>query len=73
MTKATNYRLEIANKESPKREEIVKRQKTEAIATKRQRIRKRISLSNKEEESYKSNIGDEMDPDQANDEYSLQL
>ncbi len=53
---------------------MVERWKTEAMAAKRQRARGEISLSNKEEENYESDTGDETDPNQAdNDKTSLQL
>ena len=41
------------------------------MAAKRQRARGGISSSSEEEEDYESDIGDEMDPDQADDEYQL--
>ncbi len=69
--RATNQRLEVAREERRKREEIIERRKTKAMVTKRQRARGRISLSNKEEENYESDIGDETDPDKANDDKNL--
>lgn len=51
----------------------MERRKIEAMAAKCQKTRKRISLSNKEKESYESDTKDEIDPNQANDEYPLQL
>ncbi len=65
LTSATNQRLEVARKKRWKKEEIVERQKTEAMAAKRQRAKRGISLSSEEEETYKNNTGDETDPDQA--------
>ncbi len=62
-TRATNQRLEIAREEKQKREEIVEKRKTEAMATKRQRTRGGISLSSKDEEIYESDTRDETDPD----------
>ncbi len=53
---------------------MVERRKIKAIAVKCQNARRGISLSNKEEENYKNNTGDEIDPDQAdNDEKLLQF
>ena len=46
---------------------MVESRKIEAIAAKCQKARGRISLSSKKEESYKSEIGDETDLDQAGD------
>lgn len=43
------------------------------MAIKYQKIRGRINLSNKEEKSYKNNTTYEINLNQANDEYSLQL
>lgn len=71
LTKITNYRFEVAREEKQKKEEILKKQRTKAIVAKRQRIKKEISLSNKEEENYKSDIRDKTDSNQANDEYPL--
>ncbi len=74
LTRVTNQRLEVAREERRKRQEIVKRRKTEAMVAERQRARGRISLSSEEEENYESDIGDETDLDQVdNDENPLQL
>ena len=73
MTRATNHRLEVASEKRQKKEEIVEKQKTRALAAKRQRARKGISLSNKKEQSYEIDTRDNIDLDQVNDEYSLQL
>lgn len=73
MKRATNHKLEVAREERRKREEMVERRKTEAMAAKRQRARGGISLSSEEGGNYESDTGDETDPDQANDEYLLQL
>lgn len=73
LTKATNHRLEIADKERQKKEEIVKKWKTKAMAGKCQRAKKQISLFSQEKESYESNIRNKIDPDQTNDKYLLQL
>ena len=43
------------------------------MATKRQRARRGIDLSNEEKDIYESNTRDKIDPDQANDKYPLQL
>ncbi len=50
---------------------MIKRQKTEAIAAKCQRVRGEISLSSEEEENYESDTGDETDPDQADNNKNL--
>ena len=73
MTKVTYYRLEFANKERQKREEILKGQKIEAIVTERQRDRERISWFSEEEKNNESNMKNEINPYQANDEYPLSL
>ena len=73
LTKATNYKLEVARKEQYKREEIVERQKTEAMAAKRYRERGGISLSSGEERNYESDTGNDTDLDQAKDNYTCQL
>ena len=64
-TRATNDRLEAARKERRKREEIMERQKAEAMAAKRHRARRGISLSSEKEDE--SDTGDDIDSDQAND------
>ncbi len=46
----------------------MERRKTEAMAVKCQRARGGISSSSEEEENYESDTGDEMDPDQADDD-----
>lgn len=43
----TNYRLEVARKEKRKKKDMIKKQKTKAMVTICQRIRGKISLSNK--------------------------
>ena len=50
--RATNQRLEVAREKRRKREEIVKRRKTEAMVAKRQRVRRGISLAIEKEENY---------------------
>ncbi len=73
-TKATNQRLEVAREERQTKEEIVERQKTKTMAIKCRRARGGISLSSEEEENDETETGDEIDPDQAdNDENPLQL
>ncbi len=73
-TRATNQRLEVAREERRKREEIVEKRKTEAMAAKCRRARGGISSSNEEEENYESDTGDETDTDQADDDKNpLQL
>ena len=73
LTKAINYRLEVASEKKQKREEIVERRRTKTMAAKCQRAKERISLSSEEEKDYKSDSKDEIDPDPANDKYLLQL
>lgn len=69
-TRVTNYRLKIANKKKQKRQEIVKKRKTEVITTKCQRVKKEISLFSKKRKNY---IADKMDLNQANDKYPVQF
>ena len=71
LTRATTHRLKVARKEGRKRKEIIERRKAEPMAAKRRRARGVISLSSEKENE--SNIGDDMNLDQANVEYPLQL
>ena len=73
LTRVTNHRLKVPRKEKYKREEMFERQKTEAIAAKRRKDRRRISLSKGKEGNHKSNTGDDTDLDQAKNKYLLQL
>ena len=74
LIKATNHSLKVTRKKQRKSEEMMERQKTKAIAARRQRTRRRISLSSEKEENYESDIRDKTDPDQAgNDKNPLQL
>ena len=74
MIRATNERLEVARKKRQKKEKIVEKQKIEAMATRCQRGRGRISLSSEEKENYESDTGDKTDPNQVgNDKNLLQL
>ena len=74
LTRVTNQMLEVAWKERRKREKMMERRKTKAMAAKRQRARRGINSSSKEEENYKSDTGDETDLDQAgNDKNPLQF
>ena len=50
---------------------MIERRKTEAMAAKRQKARRGISLSSEEKENYKSNTKDETNPDQAGDDKNL--
>ena len=70
-TRATNDRLEAVREERRKREEMIERRKAEAMTAKRRRARGEMSSSSKEEDE--SDTGDDTDPDQADDEYPLQL
>ncbi len=63
LTRATNQRLEVAKEERRKTEEIVEKQKTEAMAAKWQRAKGGISLSIEEKENYESDIKDETHQD----------
>ena len=47
---------------------MVEKRKTKAIAAKRQRARREISLSIEEKKNYESDTADERDPDQANND-----
>ena len=58
-TRTTNNSFEVATKKMHKKEDVKKRRKTEAMATKRQRIRGGISLSS--EEKDKSDIRNNKD------------
>lgn len=50
----------------------MKRWKTKAMAAKRRRNRREISLSSEEERNYESNTKKDTDPEQADDKYPLQ-
>ena len=63
LIKVTNLRLEVAKEEVWKKHEVVERRKAEAAATKRQRDRRDISLSNKDNDNYYSDT-DDTNPDQ---------
>ena len=65
LIRATNQRLEVTREKKQKREEMIERRKTEAMAAKRHRARKKISSANKKEENYECDTGDETNPDQA--------
>lgn len=52
---------------------MVKRQKIEVMTVKYHKDKKRISLLNKKERNYEGDIRDNMNLDQANNKYSLQL
>lgn len=69
MIRVTNYRLEVIREEKQKREEIVKKQKTEAMAAKYHRARGGISLFSEKKGNYESETKDDTDPDQVSDKY----
>ncbi len=69
--RATNHRLQVAREEKRKREEMIEKQKAEAIAAKHRRNRGGISLSSKEEKNYHSDTVDDEDPDQAEGKYPV--
>ncbi len=74
LTRTTNQKLEVAKEERRKKEEMVERRKTKAMAAKCQRARRGISLFSEEEEIYESDTENKTDPDQANDDKNpLQL
>ena len=50
---------------------MVEKEKTKAMAARRQKAKRGISLSNEEEENYENDTGDETDPDQANNDKNL--
>ena len=52
---------------------MVERQKIEFMAAKRHRNKRRISSSSREERNHESNTRDDTYPDQAKDQYQLQL
>lgn len=52
---------------------MMERRKTEAIAAKCQRNKGGISLSSRKEKNYWFDTGDDIDPDQVDDKYLLQL
>lgn len=64
LIKVINQRLEIAKE---------KIWKVDAIGTKRCKAKKRIGLFGKEEGNNESDIGDEIDPNQFNNTYLLQM
>lgn len=71
LTRRTNHKLETGREERWKNKKIVENRKAKAMATKWHNVRGEISLSNKKEDE--SDIGDDMDSDQANDKYPLQF
>lgn len=72
MIGATNHTLEVTREKNQKKEQIIKKQKIEIIATKHSKARRGISLFSEEEEDYKSNTGEEINLDQADNKYLLQ-
>ena len=71
LTKSTNQSLEVASEKKQKKEKMVERRKTKAMVIKRQRAKRGLSLSNEEKEDFKSDNGDEINLDQADDKYPL--
>lgn len=61
LIKTMKYRLKVVKEERQKRQEIIKKQKTEAMVAKQYRARGRISSSSKKE--YENTIEDNMGPD----------
>lgn len=72
-TRAINHRFEVAKEERRKRDEIVENLKTKVMAGRWERVREEIILSSKNGKSNGSDIGDEIDPDQADNEYLMSL
>ncbi len=73
-TKVTNQNLEVAREERRKRKEMVEMRVIIAMASKRQKARRGIILSNEEKKNYESDTGDETDLNQAgNNKNSLLL
>ena len=68
-TRATNHRLEITREEQSKKEERVKRQRTETMAAKGCRDREGINLSSREEKNHGKDTRDDPDLDQAKNKY----
>ena len=56
--KVTNLRLKVAKEEAQKKQKVVERRKVEAAATKRQRDKEGISLSNEDDDNYYSDTDD---------------
>lgn len=73
LTRIINYRPKIAKKKQHKREKIIKKRKIKAKATKYHKYKEGISLFIEKEESYKDNTKNNINLDQANDKYPLQL
>lgn len=73
LIRVTNHRLEVLREKKRKSKEIVKRQKTKAIAIKHQRPRQEISIFSDKKGNDKNDIRDEIDLDQTNDKYLLSL
>lgn len=71
LTRVINYRLEVVTEERRKREAIVERRKAKAITSKQYRARGGISLSS--EKKDESDTRNNIDLDQVNDKYPLQL
>lgn len=73
LTRITNHRLEVTREKQPNKEEMVEKQKIEAIAAKRRKNRGRISLSSRGGKNYEEDIKNDIDYDQANDILPLQF
>lgn len=67
LTRTTNHKLKVARENKQKREEMVEKQKTNAMTIKHQRVRGRISLFSKEKNNYESNLEDATNQDLTND------
>lgn len=56
-----------------KKEVIMKKQKIKAMATKRYKVKRGVSLSSNKKENYDSKIKNDINWDQTNEKYLLQL
>ncbi len=66
-----NHRLEVIRKDKRKREEMVEKQKAEAIAAKRWKNRGESSVSSEEKDNYDSDTIDDIDLNQAKSKYRV--
>lgn len=69
--KIINLRLKVTKEEVQKKYKVIKRRQAKAAATKRQRDRRDISLSNEDDDNYYSNM-DDTDPDKKDNLNPLQ-
>ena len=62
LTRAFNERLKVTKKKRQKKEKTMEKWKTEAMAVRRQRAKRAISLFREKQENYESDTKDKMDP-----------